>query len=69
MHTSTTLASYVIVLLLALTQNLPGQVLNDPLNEYIRLALEHNGSIKEQQAWVNEKKAGVAVAKNSGALR
>ena len=63
MHTSTTLASYVIVLLMALTQNLPGQVLNDPLNEYIRLALEHNGSIKEQQAWVNEKKAGVAVAK------
>ncbi|MBK6389209.1 MAG: hypothetical protein IPF70_01295 [Saprospiraceae bacterium] len=57
MHTSTTLASYVIVLLMALTQNLPGQVLNDPLNEYIRLALEHNGSIKEQQAWVNEKKS------------
>lgn len=34
----------------------------DPLNQYIHEALENNGLIKEQKAWIEEKKAGLILA-------
>ena len=34
----------------------------NPLNQYIAEALENNGLIKEQRAWIEEKKSGLALA-------
>ncbi len=34
----------------------------DPLHFYIREALENNGLIREQKAWIEEKKSGLALA-------
>lgn len=34
----------------------------NPLNQYISEALENNGLVKEQKAWIEEKKSGLALA-------
>jgi outer membrane protein TolC len=61
MKKRTFLKSEILVIILFITHLLSAQ--SDILDKYIKQALQHNGLIKEQQALLEEKQAGLLLAK------